>query len=307
MKTRRLCRALFIGVLTLVLATSCRPIRLGPQPLVTNAAPTQMGENLPPGTPSPTPPGYSCLQAGGDVQQTDIPLPDGVAVMNVKVYLPPCYDPADSVRYPVLYLLHGQGADNNHWLGLGLAAVLDQMIAAGEIQPLLVVLPTENDPYLDPEKSTFRDDLVRTVIPYVDAQYQTCSSRNCRAIGGISRGGNWALEIGFSNPALFAAVGAHSAPLFYGQANRISKSVSAMTSLEEAPQLYVDVGDRDIYREDVAVLASTLEKLGLPHLFSEFPGRHDAQYWSGHLVDYLAWYSASLNPAAGAPRQTPTQ
>lgn len=307
MKIRSRYYVLFIAVLTLWMATGCQSTVNDPQPVVTQPAPAQTVQRLVSETPNPTPPDFTCLQAGGDVQQTDIPLPDGEGSLNVKVYLPPCYDPAVSERYPVLYLLHGQDADNNQWLSLGLAEVMDQLVATGEVQPLLVVLPVENNTYLDPAKSAFPDDMVNAVIPYIDAHYRTCSSRNCRAIGGISRGGNWALEIGFSNPGLFAAVGAHSAPLFYGQSNRISKAVSGLASLAEAPELYVDVGDRDIYREDVAVLVSTLEKLGLPHLFTEFPGRHDAQYWSGHLVDYLDWYSDSLSLTAVAPLRTPTQ
>ena len=238
-----------------------------------------------------------CTATTGEVRDLQIPAGTNAEDIPVKVYLPPCYGQDDSAGYPVLYLLHGQDADNHQWIDLGITRAADALIADGQIPPLIIVLPGEQNPLQSPQDSSFGSEVIQSLIPYVDAHYSTCTERACRAIGGLSRGGNWAVALGFSHPALFTAVGAHSTPLFYGQAAQIRQSVTSMSSPSEAPFLYVDVGDKDQYYADVADFVSTLEELGVPYLYTEFPGKHEASYWSALVNVYLLWYGEHLmNP-----------
>ncbi len=273
------------------------------QPPVT-PAPARPTPDTQPATPQATDPAATATQAApdcsaaeGEVRDLQITARTNTENMQVKVYLPPCYGQNDSAGYPALYLLHGQDADNHQWIDLGITRAADTLIAAGQIPPLIIVLPGEQNPLQSPQDSSFGSEIIQSLLPYVDAHYSTCTERACRAIGGLSRGGNWAVALGFTHPGLFTAVGAHSTPLFYGQAAQIRQSVTEMNAPSDAPFLYVDVGDKDMYYANVAEFVSTLEELGVPYQYTEFAGKHEPAYWSAHVSNYLLWYGEHLmNP-----------
>ena len=121
----------------------------------------------------------------------------------VQVYTPPCYDwdlaaARGSLKYPVIYLLHGQGSTDEQWPDLGVPAAADRLITAGEVEPFLVVMPQEEHYLQDPSQSLFGQALIADLIPWVDENYPTCTERGCRAIGGLSRPGRcgWASNNG---------------------------------------------------------------------------------------------------------------
>lgn len=131
------------------------------------------------------------------------------------VYLPAGYGAEADTRYPVVYLLHGRGDDHYAWLnGVG---VLDALIAAGEIPPLIAVMPympssdeagyyidslyTGEDFPAEPVETAFFNDL----IPHVDATYPTIAAREGRAIGGYSMGGYGALRYALAHPEMFVS------------------------------------------------------------------------------------------------------
>jgi enterochelin esterase-like enzyme len=111
--------------------------------------------------------------------------------LEVNIYLPPCYDTHPAQRYPVLYLLHGAGLDIDTWPRLGAAEVADQLIASGEIEPLIIMPPSLNF-FEDGCDPVFLDD----VVPYVDAHYRTLPDRQHRALDGMSVGGLPTLRVG---------------------------------------------------------------------------------------------------------------
>lgn len=129
------------------------------------------------------------------------------------VYLPAGYDEQSDQRYPVLYLLHGRGDDYFAWLnGIG---VLDKLIAAGDIPPLIAIMPdmpsskrasyfidsayTGADFSAEPVETAFFSDL----IPHIDASYPTITKREGRVIGGYSMGGYGALRYALAHPDTF--------------------------------------------------------------------------------------------------------
>ena len=139
------------------------------------------------------------------------------------VYTPPGYE-LGTERYPVLYLLHGGGGDEASWVNLGRASqILDNMIAKGEIEPMIVVMPNANQlrvaapdyvwaPGLPPGvprsqrmtggAQSIDDDLV----PFIDKVYRTRADRENRAIAGLSVGGAQTFYAAFNNLDKFAWV-----------------------------------------------------------------------------------------------------
>ena len=140
-----------------------------------------------------------------------------------QVYLPAGYS-ADR-KYPVLYLLHGIGGNQDEWRGYVRApAILDNLIADGKAVPMIVVmpngraLPDDRSPPADrvftPENAAgfakFERDLLDFLIPAVDAKYSAYADREHRAIAGLSMGGGQALNFGLGHPDAFGWVGAFS-------------------------------------------------------------------------------------------------
>jgi enterochelin esterase-like enzyme len=124
----------------------------------------------------------------------------------------------------------------------------------------------------------------------VDSHYPTCAERGCRAIGGLSRGGAWALHLGFSRWELFGAVGLHSTPPFNNDPARFPAWLEAIPD-GQIPRVYMDSGRRDAYLSMSSAFEEQLVRLGVPHEWYLFNGMHDEAYWSAHVGDYLQWYA----------------
>ncbi len=124
------------------------------------------------------------------------------------IYLPAGYDEKDTkTQYNILYLMHGGGGNENQYFGgegrnSQMKNVLDNMIAKGDIKPIIVVTPTYNVPYASDMNSTsmnFHIELVKDLIPAVEKQYHTYAkdvtkegihaSKWHRAFSGFSMGG----------------------------------------------------------------------------------------------------------------------
>lgn len=150
------------------------------------------------------------------------------------VYTPPDYR-RGTERYPVLYLLHGWGGDENEWLELGRTAqIMDNLLAAHKIVPMIVVMPNGHHdrhsvPDISPPPSTAElaplppkgyditpsiTDIAKSVVddlvPYVDQNFRTIPKSSSRAIAGLSMGGGQAAYIGLNNPDMFAWVASFS-------------------------------------------------------------------------------------------------
>ena len=137
---------------------------------------------------------------------------------NVQIYLPEGYSEQDSVRYPVIYFLHG--ATLNHTAYQNLITVLNTLIGESRISPVIVVKPdgsvgpwtgsfyTNSQLY-----GNFEDYIVNDLTEFIEDNYKTISSRNKRAVMGHSMGGYGAMKIALKHPDRYGAVASHSAPL----------------------------------------------------------------------------------------------
>ena len=212
--------------------------------------------------------------------------------LDFRVYLPPCFERVSDRRYPVLYLLHGLTFSDDQWVRLGIGDAADALIISGQIQPLIIVFPQDNDA-LQPTQSHFGLALVEELVPWIDTHYPTRVDRSSRAIGGLSRGASWAVHIGLTEWHLFGAIGAHSLALFWTDSAEINFLLGS-PPWDAYPKIYMDIGTRDQDLRSASDFEARLMAYHIPHEWHLFPGFHDEAYWKSHLDDYLRWYSAQL-------------
>jgi enterochelin esterase-like enzyme len=211
--------------------------------------------------------------------------------LEYRVYLPPCYADQMDRRYPVLYLFHGQGYTDDQWDRIGVDEKSDQLIAAGTIAPLIIVMPYDVSS-AQPTETNFPQVVVEQLIPTIDQTYRTKPERRYRAVGGMSRGGGWAVHFGLTYWQMFGALGAHSPAVFYSDGLRMNALLDALPP-GESPRIYIDIGERD--RPEILQVATWFEGLldqkDIPHEWHLFSGYHAEAYWSAHLEQYLIWYT----------------
>jgi enterochelin esterase-like enzyme len=210
-----------------------------------------------------------------------------------RIYLPPCYDEKTDEHYPVLYLLHGQTYNDDQWIRLGAVRVLDALILSGESQPFIVVFP--DDRYWNLEAGPgFGDRLIDAVIPYIDSTYRTIPDRDHRAIGGMSRGAGWALQLGLKQWKLFGVIGLHSLAVLQKDASKI-KGWIALIPTSSRPQIFMDIGDRDQELIMAEQVESQFNDAGITHEWHLYSGAHTEDYWGAHVEEYIRWYAAQWN------------
>lgn len=168
------------------------------------------------------------------------------------VYTPPCYDEFSDHRYPVLYLQHGAGQNENDWIFQGkINYVMDNLLAENKAEPVIIVM---NNGYAlpknpDPQSifNGFSDMLVKDCIPFIDSHYKTVSSREGRAMAGLSMGGMQTQATVFRYPELFSALGMFSSGAIKGTRN--PNASRFFTSPEEFNSLFslgfVTTGDQE--------------------------------------------------------------
>ncbi len=235
------------------------------------------------------------VELAGRVEQYVYFSPTSGGEEPYRIYLPPDYDQTDQ-RYPVLYLFHGWPYEAAHWDVLGTEETADAGIQSGILPPFIVVQPRGSERmYINTcgGDHSFEGQIVNDLIPHVDATYRTQAEREGRAIGGISRGGVWALEISFYHPDIFAAVGAHSPAL---SANLAPTPYDPFYLLKgpgvATLRIYLDAGDSDWALESTQALHETLDEQAIAHEFVVHPGRHASWLWAGNVAEYLAFYAA---------------
>ena len=213
-----------------------------------------------------------------------------------RIYLPPDYDQTER-RYPVLYLFHGWPYDEFHWDNLGADDVADAGIQAGTLPPFIIVLPGA-DPdgiYVNTAGGdrSFEAQVINDLIPHIDATYRTQNVREGRAVGGISRGGVWSLEIAFRHTDTFAAVGAHSPALKHNMAPNVYDPFYLIQHPAVAGlRIYLDAGDIDWALPATQTLHEMLDERSIPNQFAVHSGGHADGLWAASMGEYMAFYAA---------------
>jgi len=231
------------------------------------------------------------------------------------IYVPPGYD-ATSQRYPVAYMLHGMGGSNTEWKGYNLFGQADDLITAGAIPPMLIVLPQGDQSYWVDHANGPRwgEYTAHDVVAEVDANWRTLPDRDHRAIGGLSMGAQGALQLAMRYPDVFGIVGAHSPTLrnweetaawfppdFYRDETYFDEHdpatlFAAHPDVARRLKIWIDVGADDVdWRAVVTDFHQQLVAEGVPHEFHVLPGNHNGDdYWAPHGGEYLQWYARAF-------------
>jgi len=209
------------------------------------------------------------------------------------VYTPPGYS-ADQ-KYPVLYLLHGIGGDENEWRRGGHPEIiLDNLIAEKKTVPMIIVMPNgraqpddrpgPNAMQTAPAFGKFDQDLLGSLIPFIESKYSAKSDRESRALAGLSMGGGQSLNFGLASLDTFAWVGGFSsAPNTKPPAELLPDPEKATKQLK---LLYISCGNKDgLIRISQGVHAYLKDK-NVPHIWHVDEHAHDFQHWKKALYNF---------------------
>lgn len=227
----------------------------------------------------------------------------------MSVYTPAGYETSGK-RYPVFYLLHGMGGDEEAWLTQGRTAqILDNLIAQGKAEPMIVVMTNGNisqeaapgethDGFKAPSMSlpktmegSFETSFM-DVVKFVDKTYRTQAKKQARAIAGLSMGGFHSKFISLNNPDTFNYIGLFSAAL-----GVTDSSISPIYQNEEAkltaqfakkPALYwIGIGKTDFLYDSNKTYRETLDKKGYAYKYMETEGGHIWRNWRIYLTEFV--------------------
>jgi enterochelin esterase-like enzyme len=131
------------------------------------------------------------------------------------VYLPDAYK-SGAQKFPVLYLLHGAGGNENEWLHKGgVRETMDALIARKVIQPMIVVMPGHTQAWwADGAREKGETALMKEVLPHAEGKYRIDAQRANRMVAGLSAGGHGALNLALKYPQLFAAAAIMSPAIY---------------------------------------------------------------------------------------------
>ena len=250
---------------------------------------------------------YSVLQTPhGTLSKVWYPSPTLGIERRMTIYTPPGYEEGKG-RYPVLYLLHGMGGDEEAWPALGRTAqILDNLIAQGKAEKMIVVMTNGNAiqqaaPGHSPKglyKPQFKlpktmegsfEKSFTDVVAYVDKHYRTIAKREKRAIAGLSMGGFHALHISRTMPKTFDYVGLFSAATMRGEGEAFYGDMDQTLAAQRDNGLklyWIGCGTEDFLWKMNAQFRAKLDQLEFPYHFRESDGGHTWRNWRIYLTEF---------------------
>ncbi|MBL9129504.1 MAG: esterase family protein [Verrucomicrobiales bacterium] len=257
--------------------------------------PIELGPDDKPAFPPP-PEGFDQPRDGiahGKLEMVEYPSKSVGNVRKALVYTPPGYSP--DRKYPVLYLLHGIGGDEEEWRRGGHPEViLDNLIAERKATPMIVVMPNgraqpddragSNPMATAPAFAKFDQDLLGSLIPFVEAKYSVLPDRDSRALAGLSMGGGQSLNFGLGHLETFAWVGGFSsAPNTKPAAELVPDPQEAARRLK---LLYLSCGNKDGLIRISQGVHTYLRTHQVPHVWHVDEHAHDFQHWKKALYQF---------------------
>ncbi|WP_113653325.1 esterase [Pedobacter namyangjuensis] len=224
----------------------------------------------------------------------------------LTVYTPPGYESSQQ-KYPVLYLLHGMGGDEEAWSALGRTAqILDNLIAQGKAKPMIVIMPNGNvsqqaAPGEDAKglyKPTMQlpntmdgkmEETFTDIIKFVESNYRVNATANQRAIAGLSMGGFHSLHTSRFYPKTFDYVGLFSPAImpFGKTTSPVYENFDATlkNQFNNGLKLYwIAIGKTDFLYKNVADYRKKLDGLGVKYTYVESEGGHTWANWRDYLM-----------------------
>jgi enterochelin esterase-like enzyme len=222
----------------------------------------------------------------------------------MQVYTPPGYN-HDNRRYPVLYIMHGGGGNDTDWIvNMRANYILDNLIAAGKVVPMILVSP---DGYLWPTGSggegahdLFPEELIGSIVPYIEENYRAAPGGKNRALAGLSLGARWTMDTLLQLPGEFAYIGSFSGRLSVSTCEDL---IQNHTDLLTNPDInkwtklfwYTFGGPDDLNRpgvaEDVAATLGMFDQFNIKYTNVDGPSigaiyGHIWDTWRHHLLAF---------------------
>lgn len=248
--------------------------------------------------------------------------------MAYSIYLPAGYGTGE--RYPVVYLLHGLGGSEKDWPNVGGAGqTADRMIAAGDIRPIIIVMPDgENGWYTDTTEyggpGAFETAIIDDLIAHIETRYDAENTRAARAVAGLSMGGFGAVRFAVKHPDRFAAAisfsgaiveddlpgnpvsetqiklfrGAFGTPFRPAAFNRenVFSFLPGLAAAENKPKILLTVGDDDYFTlyEGAFLIFLRMREMGIPVELRVTDGNHSWDLWRRELGRGLRFIEAAF-------------
>lgn len=194
----------------------------------------------------------------------------------MHVWTPAGYEKTGK-KLPVLYLIHGGGDNDASWPGVGAAGwILDNLLAEGKMVPMIVVMPNGTIQTRDMmgEVPLFGEDMVNSIIPYIEANYKVKTDRNSRAMAGLSMGGMETIETAFKHPELFSHVWVLSSSFSPGRQKEYAEDIKLndiATSLNKnfKALVFTQGGPSDIAYKNCKEALGYLDAAGIEYEYME--------------------------------------
>jgi enterochelin esterase family protein len=220
----------------------------------------------------------------------------------MHIYTPPGYE-NNQQKYPIFYLLHGAGDSDDSWTSVGRAnVILDNLIAAGKVKPMVVVMPAGHTSAMSgmrapaaaggpPPRDEFFEDFCNDLMPYAEKHYRVMTDRSHRAIAGLSMGGAQTLNIAFSHLNEFAYIGVFSSGIL-GNAGTSKWETDHSADLDNASLkkglklIWFSTGKDDRLITNSRSTVDLLKKHGFDATFQESQGAHTWLNWRDYLTEF---------------------
>lgn len=227
----------------------------------------------------------------------------------ITIYTPAGYETGNE-KYPVLYLLHGMGGDEEAWMALGRTSqILDNLIAQGKAKPMIVVMTNGNvaqeaapgESSLGFYKPSFMlphtmdgkmEETFKDVIRFVEDSYRVVSDKSGRAIAGLSMGGFHSLHISRYYPDTFDYIGLFS-PAIKPRPDvdsPVYKDIDTTleTQNKNGVKLYwIAIGKTDFLYKDVTDYRAKLDSLKFKYIYHESEGGHTWSNWRDYMIEFI--------------------
>ncbi len=234
--------------------------------------------------------------------------PGNGMMRRITIYTPPGYE-SGKQKYPVLYLLHGMGGDEEAWIALGRTAqILDNLIAQKKATPMIVVMSNGNvaqeaapgESSLGFAKPSMQlpntmdgkfEETFPDIIRFVESNYRVIKKKESRAIAGLSMGGYHSLHISRYYPNTFGYVGLFSAAILPNEQATskvyLNLDETLKTQMKNGLKLYwIGIGKTDFLYKNNVEFREKLDKMGFPYKYFETEGGHTWTNWRVYLSEF---------------------
>jgi enterochelin esterase-like enzyme len=276
-------------------ATNAAPANLPPEPRAAFGRPIVLGPDDKAVFPEP-PAGFAVKRDNiphGKLEMMEYDSKTVGAQRKALVYTPPGY--TRDTKYPVLYLLHGIGGDEEEWHQHGSPEViLDNLIADQKALPMIVVMPNgraqtndraEGDVFAAaPAFANFEQDLLKDLIPSVESKYSVKTDRESRALAGLSMGGGQSLNFGLAHLDTFAWIGGFSSAPNTKPPEALVPDPAKATAMLKL--LWISCGDKDGLINFSQRTHAYLKEKNVPHIWQVDSGMHEFPVWKKDLYQF---------------------